>query len=164
MKARRRRARFWGAVKWARRKRARFRSIGPPQAGSTSERCQVWPAAGGLDSGVLARRRRARFRRAVKWARRRRARFWSIGPPQAGSISERCQVWPAAGGLDSGVLARSRLAWFLRGVRCGPQQAGLNLEYWPAAGGPILFACSRMASFLRPAKCGLQQVVLHLEC
>ena len=86
MKARRRRARFWGAVKWARRKRARFRSIGPPQAGSTSERCQVWPAAGGLDSGVLARRRRARFRRAVR-----------CGPPQAGSILE---YWPAAGGLD----------------------------------------------------------------
>ena len=35
----------------------------------------MWPAAGGLDSGVLARRRRARFLRAVK-----------CGPPQAGSV------------------------------------------------------------------------------
>ena len=35
----------------------------------------MWPAAGGLEFGVLARRRRARFLRAVK-----------CGPPQAGSV------------------------------------------------------------------------------
>ena len=39
----------------------------------------------------------------------RRARVWSMGPPQAGLISESCQV--------------------------GPPQAGSILEYWPAAGG-----------------------------
>ena len=70
----------------------------------------MWPAAGGLESGVLARRRRARF--------------WSIGPPQAGSISESCQVWPAAGGLEFGVLACRRQGRFLRAVKCGPPQAG----------------------------------------
>ena len=61
MMARRRRARFWGAVK-----------CGPPQAGSNLE---YWPAAGGLDFGELS-----------SVARRRRARFWSTGPPQAGSV------------------------------------------------------------------------------
>ena len=71
----------------ARRRRARFWSFGPPQAGSISESCQV-------------------------------------GQPQAGSISESCQVWPAAGGLDFGVLARRRRARFLRTVKCGPPQAG----------------------------------------
>ena len=35
----------------------------------------MWPAAGGLVFGVWARRRRARFLRAVK-----------CGPPQAGSV------------------------------------------------------------------------------
>ena len=96
----------------ARRRRARFWSIGPPQAGSISESCQVWPAAGGLEFGVLARRRRARFLRCVK----------SVGPPQAGSYLE---YWPAAGGLDSGVLARRRRPRCLRCVgKCGPPQAG----------------------------------------
>ena len=83
----------------ARRRRARFWSIGPPQVGSILESCEVgppqagsileyWPAAGGLDFGELP-----------SVARRRRARIWSIGPPQAGMISESCQVWSAAGGL-----------------------------------------------------------------
>ena len=83
----------------ARSRRARIWGIGPPEAGSISESCEVgpaqagsiveyWPAAGGLDFGELS-----------SVARRRRARIWSIGPPQAGSISESCQVLPAAGGL-----------------------------------------------------------------
>ena len=85
----------------------------------------MWPAAGGLDFGVFARRRRARF--------------WSTGPPQAGSISESCEVgppqagsilkyWPAAGGLDFGELssvARRRRARFWS---IGPPQAGSILE------------------------------------
>ena len=80
---------------------------GPPQAGSILEYGPAEPAAGWLDFGVLARRRRARFLRLLKsqwpaaggldfgvWARRRRARFL------------RCvkSLWPAAGGLEFGVL------------------------------------------------------------
>ena len=97
----------------ARRRQARFWSIGPLQAGSISESCEVgppqagsilefWPAAGGLDFGELSSGPAAGgldFGELSSVARRRRARFWSIGPPQAGSISESCQVWPAAGGL-----------------------------------------------------------------
>ena len=58
---------------------------------------------GSLAKNMMARRRRARFRRAVK-----------CGPPQAGSILE---YWPAAGGLDFGELssvARRRRARFLQ--------------------------------------------------
>ena len=69
-----------------------------------------------------------------------------MGPPQAGSILEywpaaggldfgELSSGPAAGGLDFGVLARRRRARFRRVVKCGPPQAGSNLEYWPAAGG-----------------------------
>ena len=63
-----------------------------------------WPTAGGLEFGVWARRRRARFLRLVK------------------------SLWPAAGGLEFGVWARRRRALFLRSVgKCGPPQAGLIL-------------------------------------
>ena len=75
MMARRRRARFWGAVKWARRRRARFLEYWPAAGGLDFGELSSGPAAGGLDFGVLARRRRARFRRGVK-----------CGPPQAGSV------------------------------------------------------------------------------
>ena len=34
-------------------------------------------------------------------------------------------MWPAAGGVDFGVIARRRRARFLRAVKCGPLQAGL---------------------------------------
>ena len=108
--------------------------MGPPQAGSILE---YWPAAGGLDFGELSSGPAAGgldFGELSSVARRRRARFWSIGPLQAGSISERWQVWPAAGGLEFRVWARRRRARFLRGGRCGPPQAGSILEYWPAAG------------------------------
>ena len=106
----------------ARCRRARFWSMGPPQAGSISEMCQVtearsrrarfWsicppqaglileygPAAGGLDFGDVSSDSGPRQAGSileicqVMVARRRRARFWSICPPQAGSISEMCQV------------------------------------------------------------------------
>ena len=63
-----------------------------------------WPAAGGLESGVWARRRRARFLRLVK------------------------SLWPAAGRLESGVWTRRRRALFLRSVgKCGLPQGGLIL-------------------------------------
>ena len=60
----------------------------------------------------------------------RESTYLEYWPAEAGSISERWQVWPAAGGLDSGVLARRRRARFLRSVsKCGPPQAGSILEY-----------------------------------
>ena len=82
----------------------------------------MWPATGGLESGVLARRRRARFLRCVK------SQWPAAGGPEFGVVARRRRVCV-------GVLARRRRARFLRSVgKCGPPQAGSNLEYWPAAG------------------------------
>ena len=62
----------------ARRRRARFWSMGPPQAGSISE---------------IA---------SVTVARRRRACIWSMGQPQAGLISEIAQFTVASSSIHSG--------------------------------------------------------------